>query len=307
MITALILSAGISLQLPETVEVKGTELTVGSVATLQGEDPALLDRVRAISLGYAPAPGYSRLIDARRLSAELVRALPGVAISVGGAARCRVVPAVRTITAEELYAQAGQELRRVYAEVDARIQALGGLADLQVPEGNENVVLRAKPQSERIQAGTISLPVEIVIDGELYRTVWTRWEVELWEQRYVLRRPVQAGEAISARDLELTRVPLSQGFREPLLDPAAMEGAIARRSLAKGTALRASDLERQVVIRRGDTLSLEVRRGNVTVRTLVEALKDARLGDRLPVRVQRTGKEVTAIVTSSESVELQLQ
>ena len=62
-----------------------------------------------------------------------------------------------------------------------------------------------------------------------------------------------------------------------------------------------------MVMKRGDVVGLEVRRGTVMVRAQAIALQDGRVGDRIRVTCERTGKEVTAIVVSRELVELRLK
>jgi hypothetical protein len=77
---------GVTVTLHPQAKVRGTEIELGAVAAVSGEDAALVARVRGLRLGYAPAPGYSRLLLGERLRADLARTLPGTAVEVGGAA-----------------------------------------------------------------------------------------------------------------------------------------------------------------------------------------------------------------------------
>ena len=69
--TLFLLSLGVQIELPTEARVRGAELDVGSVAQVTGDDAAEVERVRAISLGYAPAPGYSRLLQVERIAREI--------------------------------------------------------------------------------------------------------------------------------------------------------------------------------------------------------------------------------------------
>jgi flagella basal body P-ring formation protein FlgA len=307
MIAAILLTTGVTVSLPTTVEVKGTELTVGAIAQVSGEDAALVARVEATSLGYSPAPGFSRLLDQRRVAADLRRLMPSVEFHVAGALRCRVTPAVVTVTAARLLDEAGTTMRDAFAGVDTRITARGLLGDLIVPAARENLELRADLREREPRAGAWSVPVQVLVDGAVYRTIYTQWNVEVWAHRHVLRRDVRVGEALSLADFELARVQIGSGPASRAIQPATFGGGTAVRALAKGHVVTERDIRRAVVIQRGDTIALEVRRGNVTVRTLAVALRDAHVGDRLPVRVVTSGREFVAVVTSTEAVELHLK
>jgi len=307
MLTAILLTTGVTVSLPATIEVKGTELTVGAIAQVSGEDAALVARVEAASLGYSPAPGFSRLLDQQRVVADLRRLMPGVEFQVAGATRCRVTPAVTTVTAARLLEEAGTTMRDAFAGADTRITARGQVGDLLVPQAVRSLELRADLRDRTPRAGGWSVPVEVLIDGAVYRTIHTQWKVEVWTQQHVLRRDVRVGESLSLADFELARVQVGSGAVSRGIEPATFGGGTAVRALAKGHVVTERDIRRAVVIQRGDTITLEVRRGAVTVRTLAVALRDAHVGDRLPVRVATSGREVVAVVTGTEAVELHLK
>ncbi|MEZ6014531.1 MAG: hypothetical protein R3F49_05415 [Planctomycetota bacterium] len=75
--TLLLIAGGVVVTLPEKAEVKGLEIKVASVATITADDPAIAARVAAASLGYAPAPGYHRVLRADLIQMDLRRTFPG--------------------------------------------------------------------------------------------------------------------------------------------------------------------------------------------------------------------------------------
>ncbi len=308
MISAILLVAGgLTIHLPEQKEVRGTELWLGSVATVQGQDVDLVARARDLSLGHVPAPGYSRLLRREQIAAELARALPGVQVTVEGALRCRVYPAVVTVTAASLREEARGALAAVFRDADVQLNPSGSLADLAVPQARGSFSLQARPNGQTPAPGSWSVPVEVLIDGEVYRTVWTSWSVALWERRMVLRRDVASGETLQASDFETKRVAVANGPRRIALDPAAFGQATARRALSKGSVVTEHDVERKVIIQQGELVSVEVKRGGVTVRALAVAEQNARAGDRIRIRLERTGKRLVAVVRGPELVEVLLK
>jgi len=297
----------LEVRLPPEARVKGMELTLGQVATVSGSDPALVARAGALSLGYSPAPGFQRLLELERVRAQLARELGDVELSFAGAEHCRVSTATTTVTVERLRQEARVALRERLGEADVDVLPAGSLAPLEVPEPRAELTLQAVGGGRELGAGTWTIPVRVFVDGELYRTVGTTWEVALWERRSVLRHAVSAGESLDPADFETRRVRVGAGPDARALPPEALEQAVATRDLEEGAVLSDRDVERRLVLHRGDVVSLEVQRGKVVVRALVTALGEGRVGDRVRVRCDRTGKELVARVRSGELVAMTLE
>ena len=307
---ALMLLGGVTVTLPGEAQITGTEITLGQVAEVTGDDPAEVERVRAASLGYAPAPGYSRVLLAPRIAARLSRELGlelGLELRVEGAERCVVTPLSHRVTAQELRAKAASALNALLEGVDAHVEPSGTLVGIEVPEAREAVELRSSPRRPRALSGAWSVPVEILLDGELYRTVWTSWKVELWERRQVLRNAVRAGQFLQPDDFITRRMRVGSGAERYAIDAASLGQAVMLRDLPAGAVVSDRDVRRMMVMKRGDVIGLEVRRGTVTVRTQAIAQQDGRVGDRIRVMCERTGKEVTALVVTRGLVELRLK
>src|SRR5687768_12548967 len=112
MLLLALLFGGVTVTLSPQAKVRGTEIALGSIAAVSGDDAALVARVRELRLGYAPAPGYSRLLAGELLQAELTRTLPGTAVELKGAAACRVLPATEVVGGRAIEAAAKGELLR---------------------------------------------------------------------------------------------------------------------------------------------------------------------------------------------------
>jgi len=303
---ALMFFGGVTITLPAEARITGTEITVGQVAQVTGDDPAEVARVQAASLGYAPAPGYTRVLLAPRIGVQLSREL-GLELSLEGARRCVVTPITHRVTALELRAEAASALNKLLKGVDAHYEPSGSLLGIVVPEAREAIVLRCNPRRPRALAGAWSIPVEVVLDGELYRTVWTSWKVELWERRQVLRNAKRAGQPLLPEDFVTRRIRVGSGSERHAIDPATLGQAVILRDMPAGAIVNDRDVQRMVVMKRGDMIGLEIRRGRVMVRAQATALQDGRVGDKIRVRCERTGKEVLALVVSRALVELRLK
>ena len=76
------------------------------------------------------------------------------------------------------------------------------------------------------------------------------------------------------------------------------------RSVAAGEPILQSDLATQMMIRRGDIVTLVFRRGNLILQTQAESLADGEPGATIAVRNLQTKKQVFAIVKDSKTVEI---
>lgn len=303
---ALLLTSGLTISLPPTARVTGTELTLGDVATVTGDDAAAAERLRSFGLGYAPAPGYSRLLRRDRISAQVANALPGVEVLFAGEDRCRVEPAVEHVSGERIRAAAEAELARMFAGREAEVRLEGAVQDEVLPMGAGAAKLEPAIQSRELRPGAWSVPVKLLVDDAVYKTVWTTWAVDLWELETVLVRDVARGEALAPDMFARKKVLVSASSGAGALSALALDGAVLVRDLAAGSPVQAHDVTRPKAIQRGDLVNLEVKRGAITARALAVAKQDGRVGDRIRVVLEATGREMVAVVLSGELVGLQM-
>ena len=307
MITAtLLFIGGVSITLPPEAQVHGTEITLGEVASIRGEDPAAVARFRELSLGYAPAPGYSRLFSKRTIEVRLNEILVGQEYTVSGAIECRVFPKVETVAGKSIGDAAVMEIGRLFQGAEAEINLKSELRDLIVPQGNQPVTIRATIEGKQLRPGLWNVPVQILVDGTVYQTVWTAFSVELWEKQLVLSRDVARGEALTAALFKESRIKRTTQASKASIDTAQLIDAVALRDLAAGTVVTTRDVQRQIVVKRGAMLTLEVKKGNITARTIAVARQDGRVGDRIRVSMSDGGRELFAVIVSKDSVQVRL-
>jgi len=301
---ASLLLASVVVTLPGEIRVAGTELRLGDVAGVEGE-AELARRVASVSLGYAPAPGYSRLLQAARLEREIERKC-GVDVRLAGETTCRVHPLERRIEAEALRAAAEEELTGLLVGLDASFEQRGNVGPVVVPEGREGVELVARFRGRELRSGTLDLPVEVRVDGVTYRTVWTSWQVDLWETRQVLKREVRAGETLTPDLFERRRVRVDRRVGEQPLPGTAVLGSVAARDLRSSETVSALDVHRPLVVLRGATVYLQVRKGAITARVPALAQDAGAVGDRIRVMAMNSSREMSAVIVGRDQVELDL-
>lgn len=297
------------LTLPAEARVRGTELALGRLARVECADAAVRARLERYSLGWAPAPGYSRLVQRWQLERELAHAFPTVTISSSGAVDCRVAPEVARVTSDEIASKARGELEELFRGRDARIRATGNVAELEVPAPNEKLELRAVNvglAQRELRGGAWNVGVQVWIDGTLYQTAWTTFAVELWADVPVLVRDVARGELLSPDMVETRRVELGADSTSAALSGDSLAGAVAQRDLARGSIVQDRDVRRAQLVATGEPVTLEVRKGAVVARSTVTCKQDGRLGDRVKIVNAGSARELTALVVGRALVRIEL-
>lgn len=308
---ALLMFGGVTVDLPAEKNVQGTEMTLGQIATVRGDDPAEVARVEGLALGYAPSPGYSRVIQRWKLIDVAKKELVGIEVAFQGQAACRLWPETAVVTGLSLQEKAKVALQGLFVGEDVSVRAAGSLDDEVVPRGFESRELVAEPglatkTGGSNRTGSWNVPVRILIDGMPYRTVWATFDVELYRMLPVLQRDVAKGDTIRRGDVALARTAIkSEAGFDPLTE-AKLVGASAKRLLRKDEPVGARDVERLVAVKKGETIDLEVENGQIHVIAKVVALEDGYVGDVVSVQVAGSGKELTATIDRMRHVRLVL-
>jgi flagella basal body P-ring formation protein FlgA len=128
----------------------------------------------------------------------------------------------------------------------------------------------------------------------LYVTVTVAQTAEV----VVAARPVVAGQVLVAGDLMLAREPVAQyAGRQVFYDPAALLGANAVMSLATGMVLTSEVVNEPVVVKAGQTVTVRVISGAVTVTVTAVADQTGRIGETILLTNPSSGRRFSALVT----------
>ena len=311
MLLTTLLVAGVTVMLPAEATVLGSEITLGEIAKISGAQPDELARLQGYTLGYAPSPGYSRVLQDWKIEHQLRQSFVKLDIKVTGSSACRIRPKVAIVPGSEVESKAREALTAILEGEDVEIRLVDPIADESVPHGLKSRRLLVQPStvtisSSRRATGVWSVPVQIVVDGNPYRTIWTAYEVTLFRTMPVLRRDIQKGEPIFPTDMQMKRAPLGGPSNQKPLEMAELAGALANKPLSMGSVVGRADVTRTKAIKKGEQVSLLVRKGTVVVQTYVTALQDAYIGDHAKVQIVDSTKELSVTVVAMGSVQLDM-
>ena len=140
--------------------------------------------------------------------------------------------------------------------------------------------------------------------------VWTLYvtvTVAQSEDVVVAAHPVAAGQVLAASDLMVQREPVQLfAGRQVYVDPAQIVGASAVMSLPAGMVVTQDAVQAPMVVKAGQTVSVQVTSGGVVVSINAVASQAGRIGDTILLTNPSSGRRFSAQVTE-DGVVLKLQ
>ena len=145
------------------------------------------------------------------------------------------------------------------------------------------------------QGGRLSVRVECNDS-----TPWARQvavQVKVFRQVVVTTRNMVRGELLTASDLTMQEVDISQTRGLLMNELSAARGLALKRNTRSGTPLSTDMVNAPLMVRRGDTVILTAERAGVSIRQQGTALQDGEAGRQIQVRNTRSNRVVQAVVT----------
>ncbi len=118
----------------------------------------------------------------------------------------------------------------------------------------------------------------------------------------VLTRALKTGETVASDDVIFVRMAASRVPRGSVEDAGKLIGFTARRQLRAGLPLRESDVQKPLVVRKGDAVMIVFRAPGIELTSRGRAMTDGGLGDTVAVVNAQSLKQIDAVVTGSGAV-----
>ena len=275
--------AGETVVLRETLSIEGPHVTLGDLFTDAGASADIV-------IARAPEPGSRTSLDVsyiQRMAAEHDLDWANAA----GVRRVTVARASRTMDADiltdmiegELFAREGAvhdvQLSNTGLVLHAPIESVGGPEIVSL-----NYDMRSGMLSAEIAAWNGADPVRVT--GRAYATV----DVP------VLARAIPAGTEISGSDIEWVAHRADRLRPDAVLDPMDLIGFETRRTLRPGEPLRSYDLQRPMLVERGELVTLLFEAPGIQLSVRARALEDAADGDLARFVNLQSNRTVEALV-----------
>ncbi|HYM32838.1 MAG TPA: flagellar basal body P-ring formation chaperone FlgA [Candidatus Cybelea sp.] len=117
-----------------------------------------------------------------------------------------------------------------------------------------------------------------------------------------LRSRINPGHVIAKSDIEWIEVPVERIDRYVVTDPDDLIGKTPKRSIAPGSAIRSSDVDRPLLVAKGAIVTMTMTVPNMTLTTVGRAMDNGGKGDVIQVQNVQSSKSVAATVSGPNQV-----
>lgn len=278
--------------------VSGDVIRLGEIARIESEDPALAAKLEALEVGRAALPGQSRVVSVGTVRLRMRQArLPERQIAIESPVDAfPVLTRYEALSAERLK----NTIERWYAEFavlppEARLHLTVNAGDEIVPRGDVEI----KVALDAPRWGNVAVPLEIHVDGRLYKRVLASAEALVEQPVWVATRSLARGEEVSEGDVEL----VVRRFAQPVLGPPDWTQRLrTTRFVREGTPLTWENVEPVPDVRKGERVLIIAQKGSVFVQVAGEMLEDGRIGESVAARNLSSGSVVYGTLTPDRAV-----
>jgi flagellar basal body P-ring formation protein FlgA len=235
-------------------------------------------------------------------------------------ARCRILPwLAASVLATATLVAAGSEIEPVEhiletartfltesldADQHAETQIEIGRLDsrLRLAHCDEPLTAQFAPGSRAQGSTTVNIRCSIPVAW----SVFVPARVERYSQVVIASKPLARLQVLQPNDVRLERTETSKLASGYFEDPAAIMGMRARRAVTAGQVLTPHHVTQQMLVERGQQVTLFSAKPGLTVRMSGEALEDGVAGQRIRVRNRSSKRIVEGYIEPSGAVRVAL-
>lgn len=297
-VTALADPAVVALR--ENVYVKGPTVTLGDVATIDGEDAEYL---ASIELTSAALPGATRRLNSAVIYSRLEQA--GVFPEEVDLRGANLVSAT-TIHLELTREMIGGDLRDFIQDEmpwdadQATIDVYPPSQGLVVSDGHVEFRWRTNPGYDFLGNG--SFRGEVLVNGEVEQSFYAKASIEAFADVVVATRDISRGERLTSANIGLDKRALSSVGRSAYFDADQLSGLVAKATMIRGQVVTDRKVEAPILVKRNQIVTVETKLGALTVQAQAKALGSAAAGDMLVVESPSTKREMSGVVRPDGTV-----
>jgi len=211
------------------------------------------------------------------------------AVALVFASLVALVPASATTVEEALLDQ----LIAKGAPEDGAVALVG-----RAPKGLDGETLDVAKLDYSAETGRFTVQIRLA-SGRLYGM---QGKVEDGEDVPVLTRALKSGEIIGADDVMFVRMAASRVPKGAVDDAEKLIGFSAKRQLRASLPLRESDIQKPVVVRKGDTVTMVFRAPGIELTSRGRAMTEGGIGDTVAVVNSQSLKQIDAVVSGAGAV-----
>ena len=260
-----------------------------------------------LNIGDAPPAGSEKFIEPGQLRTYLVRLLDSYRINSSDVKfdipdRIVVRRESTQITQEQI-----EEIFKKFVfenspwkqeEINIQRVRFSGLPI--IPTGTMTYEITASPKERFI--GNVTVTIDFYVNGEKVRTLGAAGKVEVFGNAYLASRPLKQNEMISGADLEVRKMNLTDAADRFATRLDQVENRRVLRNLGVHQPLELKDLDKPLVLKRGDQVKIIYDEPGLSVTAKGQANADGGIGDTLAVTNISSQKTLHCKVVDAQTV-----
>jgi len=273
--------------------------------TLPGEWKSIMG---GLNIGDAPPAGLEKFIDPGQLRTYLVRLLDSYRINSSEVKLDipdRIVvrresTQITQVQIEDIFKKFIFE-NSPWKQEDVTIQRVHFSGLPVIPTGKMTYEVTASSAKERF-IGNVTATVDFYVNAEKVRTLGVVGRVEVFGNVYLASRPLKQNEMISEADLEVRKMNLTDVADRFATRIDQVENRRVLRNLGVHQPLELRDLDKPLVLKRGDSVNIVYDEPGLSVTAKGQADADGGVGDTLAITNVSSKKTVHCKVVDAQTV-----
>lgn len=145
--------------------------------------------------------------------------------------------------------------------------------------------------------------LRIYFDEQVLNPVVLQTWIRVQRPVVVVNKIMEKGKILNSADYEVQMRDVTNE-NKVFVDIASLQGKELKRSLNKSQIVTLDDLTDRLSVKIGDGIAIEIKNGAISVEMMGVALRSGKIGERVPVRITKTQKQITAEVVGESRVRL---
>ncbi|MBW2590370.1 MAG: flagellar basal body P-ring formation protein FlgA [Deltaproteobacteria bacterium] len=294
-----------SISVYEKTFVEKDEILLGKIAGIEGEDQALIRKLKNIVIGRSPLPGRSRYIGREYIKLRLKQNdidFPKLALQVPE--KIKVSRSFIEISREEIEKIVSDYIygKEFWDKNNTRIIniQIGRLPLL--PRGR--ITYKVVPPKVMQGMGSIPISIHFLVDGEFYKKVKATVKIKIFKEVVVTQKPLGRYRTITQDDVYMKKMDITNLPNDIFTNYQDVLGKRVRRNIWAKVVLRAEYIEFPPLVKRGDTVMIVAESENMKITALGEVRKAGRRGERVKVINLNSNKRIFARVIDANTVKV---
>lgn len=195
------------------------------------------------------------------------------------------------------------QVGRDRVEIDWEGPGLTTLLRGPLPKGTVDFAIQGQPR----MLGRSAIPLEIVLNGKRYRTLYPRLSIKVWQDVWVAEDRIRRQAIFTAGMAKAARRSLETVMGSAPSSLKGLEGAVAKREIPEGSVLVAEMFDVPPLVRNGSVVRVRLVSGDLVITTQGQAIGNGTYGQLIKITNPNTHRDYVARVTGNDEVEITLE